>query len=342
MTQPPYPPHNPPPGPRPQGASQHGAPQHNPYSNQSFPPPGSPYGNPGGGYGAPPPQPEPPKKSSIVGIIATVFAVLGTIIACVPGIYVVGWIMLVAGFITAIVALFLSNQSKFWGVAALLISVVGSFIASIVFLFFITAKFIGSLPDTTQTPQLESSIVGTTVQPSDEEETSESTSSPTPISTEYYNSVPDENGNQHLEDGTPGSHSNPLPLNTTLNGPEWAVDVANLNFDGTDEVMAADPSYEKPEDGRKYLVFDLTLTYTGNETDASSQMAFLYFDPGEEENGQPIKWDVDGFMDVDTPFQPQEKRTGRVAVSVPENGAEDGTFGIIAPGTEIPFFLALK
>ncbi|OFT60795.1 hypothetical protein HMPREF3149_07255 [Corynebacterium sp. HMSC05E07] len=267
---------------------------------------------------------------------------MGTIISCIPVIYVVGWIMLAVAFICGILSLFLSNQSTLWGVAGLLISVVGCFLASIVFFFFMAAKIMGSLPDTTLDPGSESSIVGTTVRPWGEEGTSESTSSPTPILTEYFNSVPDENGNQVLEDGTPGSRSNPMPLNTTLNGPEWAVDVSNLNFDGTDEVMAADPSYEKPEGGRKYLVFDLTLTYTGNETDASSEMAFLYFDPGEEENGQPIKWDVDGFMDVDTPFQPQEKRTGRVAVSVPENGAEDGTFGIIAPGTEIPFFLALK
>lgn len=342
MTQPPYPPHNPPPGPRPQGAPQHGAPQHNPYANQSFPPLSSPYGNPGGGYGAPPPQPEPPKKSSIVGIIATVLAIVGTIIGCIPVIYVVGWIMLVVAFVTGIVALFLNNQSTMWGVAALIISVVGSLITSLVFFFFMAAKFIDSLPDTTQTPGSASSVVGTTVQPWGEEETPESTGSPTPTATEYFNSVPDENGNQILEEGTPGSRSTPLPLKTTLHGPEWAVDVSNLNFDGTDEVMAADPSYKKPEAGRKYLVFDLTLTYTGNKTDASSEMAFLYFDPGEEKNGQPIKWDVDGFMDVDTPFQPQEKRTGRVAISVPENGAEDGTFGIIAPGTEIPFFLALK
>ncbi|MEO5304279.1 hypothetical protein QKE52_04355 [Corynebacterium sp. c25Ua_47] len=332
----------PPPGPGQQRPHQHGGPQQNPYANQPFPPLGTPHNNPGGGYGAAQPQPEPPKKKSVVGIIATVLAVLGTIIACIPGIYAAGWILLLAALIAGAVSLFLSNQSTVWGAVALIITVVGSLIASVVFFFFMAAKFIGSLPDTTQTPEISSSIVGTTVRPWDEEETLDSTGSPTPTATEYYESVPDENGNQVIEEGTPGSRSNPLPLNTTLEGPEWHVDVSNLNFDGTDEVMAADPSYKQPDEGKKYLVFDLTLTYVGNETDAGSEMAFLYFGPGEESNGQPLMWDVNGFIDVDTPFQPQEKRTGRVAVSVPENGAEDGTFGIVVPGTEIPFHLALK
>ena len=69
----------------------------------------------------------------MVGLIALITAVLGFIFACVPGALIVGWVLLPIAFILALVSLFVKDKPKGMGIAALIVSVVGTIVGFVVF-----------------------------------------------------------------------------------------------------------------------------------------------------------------------------------------------------------------
>ncbi len=80
---------------------------------------------------APPPD---AGSRNVLGIVALVVSVVGFIFACVPGALVVGWVLLPIGFILGIIALFLKNKTKWQGLTAIIVSVVGTIVGVVVFL----------------------------------------------------------------------------------------------------------------------------------------------------------------------------------------------------------------
>ncbi len=82
-------------------------------------------------------QQQPPAQRNIVGIIALVLAILGTVLSCIPGVVFLGWFLLPIAFILGIVAALLSNKKKLTGILAIIISIAGTFIAAIAFFVFI-------------------------------------------------------------------------------------------------------------------------------------------------------------------------------------------------------------
>lgn len=101
----------------------------------------NPYG--GNGYGAVQQKPQ----TSVLGLIALGVAVFGFILGCIPIIQFLGWILLAAGFICGIIALFQKGKSKWPGIAAIVVSVLGSIISLIVAIVFV----FGALADATDT-----------------------------------------------------------------------------------------------------------------------------------------------------------------------------------------------
>lgn len=101
----------------------------------------NPYG--GNGYGAVQQKPQ----TSVLGLIALGLAVFGFILGCIPIIQFLGWILLAAGFICGIIALFQKGKSKWPGIAAIVVSVLGSIISLIVAIVFV----FGALADATDT-----------------------------------------------------------------------------------------------------------------------------------------------------------------------------------------------
>src|SRR5699024_3167102 len=82
----------------------------------------------------------PPAKQTrnTVGLIALITAIVGAVFAVIPGALIIGWILLPIAFILSIVSLFLKNQKRGPGSAALIISVNRTIIGVIVFFAVVT------------------------------------------------------------------------------------------------------------------------------------------------------------------------------------------------------------
>lgn len=74
------------------------------------------------------PAPAPARRISVLGIIGLAVAVLGVVLACVPPIATVGWIVLGLGFLTSLVSLFLRG-AKWPGITGMGVTVFGTVLA---------------------------------------------------------------------------------------------------------------------------------------------------------------------------------------------------------------------
>ncbi|MEV8266240.1 DUF2510 domain-containing protein [Microbacterium sp. NPDC076911] len=83
---------------------------------------------------APEPEKGSKKTQSIVGIVALAISVVGFIFACIPGAFILGWVLLPVGFILGIVALFQKGKPKWPGLTAIIVSVIGTIVGMVVFI----------------------------------------------------------------------------------------------------------------------------------------------------------------------------------------------------------------
>lgn len=79
------------------------------------------------------PGPPAKKPRNVVGLIALIVAVVGTVFACIPGALIVGWILLPIAFILGIVSLFLPRKARAMGIIGIVLSIVGTIIGFGVF-----------------------------------------------------------------------------------------------------------------------------------------------------------------------------------------------------------------
>ncbi|PRB10405.1 DUF2510 domain-containing protein [Microbacterium sp. MYb62] len=84
------------------------------------------------------PEPEAPRKLSVLGLVGLGLSVLGTILVFIPLIGIVGFILLGAGFIVSLISLFLKGK-KWPGITGLILAVVGTIIGIIVSIFLVIA-----------------------------------------------------------------------------------------------------------------------------------------------------------------------------------------------------------
>lgn len=103
--------------------------------------PAGAYATPGqqpyqGPYGAAE-QPNGKKPKNVVGLVALGLGILGFILACIPGIMILGWLLLFAAFVTGIVGLFQKNKEKVSSIVAIVLSVIGSIVSAVVLIVFV-------------------------------------------------------------------------------------------------------------------------------------------------------------------------------------------------------------
>ena len=103
-------------------------------------------------------QPKGKKSKNVLGLVALGLGVLGFILACIPGIMFLGWLLLFAAFVTAIIGLFQKGKEKVSSIVAIVLSVLGSIVSGIV-LFVVIANSVASDPEFEQTMKdLESAL----------------------------------------------------------------------------------------------------------------------------------------------------------------------------------------
>ncbi|WP_334151842.1 DUF2510 domain-containing protein [Microbacterium sp.] len=77
---------------------------------------------------APTPAPTAPRRISVLGLIGLIAAAVGVVLACIPPISAVGWIVLGVAFVTSIVSLFLRG-AKWPGITGVGVTVIGAILA---------------------------------------------------------------------------------------------------------------------------------------------------------------------------------------------------------------------
>lgn len=203
------------------------------------------------GYGQ---QHEPrQKRRNAIGVIALVVAVLGAILACVPGIVIVGWILLPVGFVLGLVGLFASGKRKGSAVAAVIVSIVGTVIGVLFFIAFIGNSLDDAFGDGDVTVS---------------EARTESSGSESGTDDTATRGV---GGSVAL-----GSHGNPASIGSVITSGDWEVVVNSFDANSTDDVLAANPFNQAPSEGNQYAVVNVTATYRGEESGDASYISVAY------------------------------------------------------------------
>ena len=168
-------------------------------------------------------------------------AVLGTILACIPGIVVIGWILLPVSFILGIVALFQKGRAKWSGVTAICVSVVGTIIAIIVAITFTLGAVAGAV----------------------EESFSEGdTTVPAPADDVAVDEEAQETSEEEAEPAAPaGTRDAPLAFDSVIENDDWTFSFTAFTPDGNETVAAANQFNEAPGDGQVYVIVDASATY---------------------------------------------------------------------------------
>lgn len=260
--------------------------------------------NHGNGASLPTLSPEttkPKKQSNIVGLIALIAGVLGFIFACVPGALIIGWILLPIAFILGLVSLFLKNKSKWMGITALILSIVGTIVGFIVFFSVVSDSFeeaVGS-GDTT------------VVQPSDGTAAQE--------------------GAAEEEGAEAGTRANPYSLGSVIENEEWRVVVNSVDLAATDAVLAANQFNEPPAEGSEYILVNYSATYLGD--DPNGQMPAMLSVEYVTADGTT----VNGFdsiaiapepIDTTSSLYTDGTATGNVTFTVPTATAGQGVLAV--------------
>lgn len=191
----------------------------------------------------PPQQTKAKKQSNVVGLIALITAVLGFVFACIPGALIVGWVLLPIAFVLGLVSLFLKDKSKWMGITAVVLSIVGTIVGVVVFLTVVTTSFDEAF-DSGNT---------TVVEPSDDAVADDGAA--------------EEDGAEGDAAAETGTRGNPYPIGSVIESDDWRVVVNSVTLDATDAVVSANQFNEPPAEGSEYILVNYSATYLGDEPD---------------------------------------------------------------------------
>lgn len=265
------------------------------------------------------PLPEPTKAKkprNVLGLIALITAVLGFIFACVPGALIVGWILLPIAFILALVSLFIKDKAKWMGIAALIVSIVGTIVGFIVF-FAVLATSVDEAIGSGDTK---------VVQPTGAASDAGAATAEKPAA-------------------NAGTRENPYPIGSVIESDDWRVVINSVTLAATDAVVAANPFNEPPAAGSEYVVVNYSTTYIGD--DADGQMpAFVSIEyvtaDGKTINGLDKLVVAPNPIDTTSTLYTNATATGDMAVEVPTATAGQGVLAVRPGMLGDKVFVAVK
>lgn len=252
-----------------------------------------------------------------VGLIALLAAIVGTIFACIPGALIVGWILLPIAFILSLVSLFQRGKKRGTGVAALIVSIVGTIIGVIVFF----AAVAGAVDDA-----FNQETTGTVPSTSDtESETVESDTSDE--AAEEDSSTDNEAAGDTEEQGTRAS---PYPIGTEISSGDWAVTVNSVDLDATEAIMNENPFNDEPDAGNAYILVNITTEYIGSEAEGSTpwaQVAYVSEGGNTFETTDSMVVAPESFDRSSTLYE-NASESGNIAIQVPSEDIENGALSL--------------
>lgn len=269
-----------------------------------------------------PPQQSKKNQSNVLGLIALITAVIGFIFACVPGALIIGWIFLPIAFILSLVSLFLQGKSKWMGITALILSIVGTVVGAVVFLTVVSNAFDESFGsgDTSVAGPSEDSDAGIE-QNADKEVAADEGSS---------------------EEGNRG---NPYPVGSTIENDEWRVVVNSVTPAATDAVLSENEFNEPPADGSQYMFVNYSTTYLGDNADGEIP-AFVTVEYVTADGTTVNSFDnvvvVPDAIDTTSTLYTDGTVTGNAVFEVPADSAGQGVLAITPGMLGDKVFVAVK
>lgn len=234
-----------------------------------------------------------------VGLIALVIAALGFIFACVPGALIIGWVLLPIAFVLSLVSLFLQGKSKWMGITALVLSVVGTLVGVLVFIFLVGSAFDDAF----------SGDDPTVTQPGD------STSA---------------DGAQAAGSAA-GTRANPYPVGSTIESGDWRVVVNSVEPDANASAQAENPYNDAPASGKQYMMVNYSVTYLGKDPDGQaalgSTMAYVTPEGNTINSFDKAVVAPDAFDPSSTLYEGATE-TGNVVFEVPSSNADKGVLAV--------------
>ena len=274
------------------------------------------------------------KPRDVLGLVAILVSVLGGILGCVFGAGLINWCVLALGFLCGLIALAVSKGTGALGTAAMFLALVGTVLTTIATLTFHNADPADSAPEaaptttrTTPTPDLKDAPPPQDNHIMDGRETVEL----------------DLDGGRYdaIAEGEPGSHTAPIEPGVVAHSGDWSLLVTDINMDANEDVAAASPKNDKPQEGRKYITFTYTMRYEGTEEAAKASAAIVYQDPDGELRDHHHLHSFDGYFSTYYPFRPGETRSGAIVATVPEDNPYDGRIEAYLPNTVTPVYFSL-
>lgn len=263
-------------------------------------------------------------RRNVLGLIALITAILGTFFACLPGALIVGWVLLPIAFILALVSLFLRGRKRGAGIAGLIVSVVGTVIAVVVFFAVVADSVDQAFSDET-----------TVEEPAADEGDAEQSGS--------EESGSGDSASEEAADGERGTRENPFPLGAEISTSDWTVTVDGVDLDATDAVLAENEFNEAPEEGRTYILVDVTAQYTGDDPEGSMPMlSVAYVSPeGNTFDGTEMSAVAPDSFDSMSTLYEGASTSGNIALQVPADGVEEGTLRVSPSMLADDVFVAL-
>ena len=274
------------------------------------------------------------KPRDVLGLAAILVSVLGGVLGCVFGAGLINWCVLALGFLCGLIALAVSKGTGALGTAAMFLALVGTVLTTIATLTFHSADPADPVPEaaptttpTTPTPDLKDAPPPQDNHIMDGRETVE-----LDVGGDRYDAI---------AEGEPGSHTAPIEPGVVAHSGDWSLLVTDINMDANEDVAAASPKNDKPQEGRKYITFTYTMRYDGTEEAAKATSSAGYQDPDGELRVTHHLHSFDGYFSTYYPFRPGETRSGAIVATVPEDNPYDGRIEAYLPNTVTPVYFSL-
>lgn len=269
------------------------------------------------------PPEEQHKARNTVGLIALITSIVGAIFAVIPGALIVGWILLPIAFVLSIISLFMKHQKRGQGIAALIISIVGTVIGFIVFFAVVASSVDEAFNEDFQ------------VETPAETDTGEN-----PVDDD----VPAEPADDAEAVGEEGSRDNPLALGATVSSSDWGVTVNSVDLDATAAIQAENTFNEDPAEGNVYIMAEVTATYTGSDPEGDTPYVSVEYvsSGGNTFAGHDAMVVTPNEFDSLETLYEGASTTGNIAMEVPQDDLEGGTLRV-SPGIfGDPVFFAIQ
>lgn len=180
----------------------------------------------------------PKKARNVLGLISIILAIVGFALAIIPLLGVVGWPLLIAALVLAIIGLTRKGQSKGSSIAGLVVSVVAMIAAPIIAL----GIFVGSVNES-NTPEVNTDTSDT----SDTSKKADGDDATEPAGADV------------------GTRANPAPLGSEIVGDDWTVVINSVTFGAAVKHGTAD-------EGHEFVLVNLSATYTGDDANGESPL----------------------------------------------------------------------